>query len=90
MSASLSVQPAVVVEFNAIFDDEDGIGMWIARSDKDGITAEAESKDKLMQRLSVKVPDVLESRTGRVPSNVHIKVNWQELRTVDSTELAIA
>ena len=90
MREPASSSPAVVVEFNAIFDDEDGLGMWTARSDAAGITTEAKTKDDVMRRLSVIVPDVLESRMGRVPENVHIRVNWQELRTVDRTELAIA
>ena len=83
------IQP-VFVEFNAVFDDGDGLSMWTARSDAAGITTEAETKEAVMRRLAAIVPDVLESRTGRVPENVHIRVNWQELRTVDRTELAIA
>ena len=90
MSETVGQMPPVVVEFNAVFDDGDGLGMWTARSDSAGITTEAVTKEAMMRRLAAIVPDVLESRTGLVPENVHIRVNWQELRTVDRTELAIA
>ena len=90
MNVSAAHMPGFAVEFNAIYNDEDGIGMWTARSDAQGITTEAKTRDELMQRLSVLVPDVLESRTGRAPENLHIFVNWQELRVVGRTELAIA
>ena len=89
MTASAASPPGLIVEFNAIYNDEDGIGMWTARSDAQAITTEAKTKVELMQRLSVLVPDVLESRTGRAPENLHIFVNWQELRVVGRTELAV-
>ena len=90
MSETVGQMPPVVVEFNAVFDDRDGPGMWTVRSDSAGITTEAATKEAVMRRLAAIVPDVLESRAGRVPANVHIRVIWQELRTVDRTEPAIA
>ena len=88
MNASASPTSGLVVEFNALFDDEDGIGLWTARSEAEGMTTEAATKAELLQRLSVIVPDVMESRTGRAPENLHIFVNWQELRIVERTESA--
>ena len=36
------------------------------------------------------MPDVLESTLGHAPRGVFIVVNWQELRTVEQTELMVA
>jgi len=44
----------------------------------------------LIERLKVIVPDVLESRLGHAPRDVSIVINWQELRTVEQTELMVA
>jgi hypothetical protein len=44
----------------------------------------------LIERLKVIVPDVLESRLGHAPHDVSIVINWQELRTVEQTELMVA
>ncbi len=54
------------------------------------ITTEAPSRDALIERLKVIMPDVLESTLGHAPRGVFIVVNWQELRTVEQTELMVA
>lgn len=75
------------IAFDAFFDDEAGV--WVATS-ADAITTEASTREMLVQRLRVIVPDILEERLGRAPHDVKIVVNWQELRTVDRTELMVA
>jgi hypothetical protein len=75
------------VSFDALFDDEAGV--WVATSG-DHITTEALSRDALLERLKRIVPDVLEARVGKPARAVKILVNWQELRTVDRTELMVA
>ena len=50
----------------------------------------AASRDELIERLKVIVPDVLESRLGHAPRDVSIIINWQELRTFERTELMVA
>jgi hypothetical protein len=71
------------------FQDVDA-GVWVATSAEGRITTEAPSRDELIERLKVIVPDVLESRLGHAPRDVSIIINWQELRTVDRTELMVA
>jgi hypothetical protein len=44
----------------------------------------------LIERLKVILPDVIESRLGHAPRDVSIIINWQELRTVEQTELMVA
>ncbi len=75
-----------IVRFQAFMDDDAGV--WVATSDQ-GITAEAATREGLMARLSVIVPDVLSSRVGQVRP-LSLVVEWQELRTVDQTTLAVA
>ncbi|MGH6768090.1 MAG: DUF1902 domain-containing protein [Xanthobacteraceae bacterium] len=76
------------LSFDAFHDVE--AGMWVATSAEARITTEAPSREALIERLKVIVPDVLESRIGRPPRNVSIVINWQELRVVDRTELLVA
>ena len=45
------------------FQDVDA-GVWVATSAEGRITTEAPSRDELMERLKVIVPNVLESRLG--------------------------
>jgi Domain of unknown function (DUF1902) len=79
--------PPKMVHFRA-FRDEDA-GVWVATSDADRITTEGETKEEVIQRLTDIVPDVLDSRHGRT-GKVLISIDWQELRTVDHTTLAVA
>ena len=76
------------LSFDAFQDAEAGV--WVATSPDGRITTEAPSRDALIERLKVIVPDVLESRLGHPPHDVSIVINWQELRTVDRTELMVA
>jgi hypothetical protein len=70
------------------FHDADA-GVWVATSAENRITTEAPSRDALIERLKVIVPDVLESRLGHPPRDVSVIINWQELRTVEQTELMV-
>ena len=72
------------VRFRAFHD----AGVWTATSD-DRITTEAATRDDLLARLGEIVPDNLESRGGRV-GPLTLIVEWQELRTVGETTLAVA
>ena len=74
------------VRFRAVRGDDAGV--WTATSD-DRITTEAAPRDGLMARLGEIVPDILESRGGRV-GPLTLIVEWQGLRTVDETTLAVA
>ena len=65
-------------------------GVWVARSPEGRITTEAPSREQFIERLKVIVPDVLESRLRHPPHDVSILINWQELRTVEQTELMVA
>ena len=76
-----------VLSFDAFFDEEAGV--WVA-SGRDRISTEATSRENLLERLKVIVPDVLEERSGQPVHDIKIVVNWQELRTVDTTELMVA
>jgi hypothetical protein len=64
--------------------------VWVATSAEGRITTEAPSRDALVERLKAIVPDVLESRLGHAPGDVAITINWQELRTLEQTELMVA
>ena len=75
------------LSFDAIHDADAGV--WVATSAA-GITTEAPSRETVIERLKVIVPDVLESRLGHPPHDVSIIINWQELRTVEQTELIVA
>lgn len=75
------------IAFDALYDHEAGV--WVASS-AERITTEAPSRDELLDRLKVVVPDVLEQRLGRPAHNVKIVVNWQEMRTTGQTELMVA
>jgi hypothetical protein len=46
-----------ILSFDALFDDEAGV--WVATSN-DRISTEAQSREALLERLKVIVPDVLE------------------------------
>ena len=74
------------VTFNAAFDGD--VGVWVATSDQ-RITVEGETRDALMQKLAEVVPDVLGRRCAP-PGPIEIIVNWQALRTLDTTILAVA
>ena len=76
-----------IVHFLAFRDDDAGV--WVASSKSDRITTEAPTKEQMIERLRAIVPDVLESR-GIAPHDVKIIIEWQELRTVDQTTLAVA
>jgi hypothetical protein len=76
------------LSFDALHDAEAGV--WVATSAEGRITTEAPSRDALIARLKVIVPDVLESRLGHAPRDVSVVINWQELRTVERTELMVA
>jgi hypothetical protein len=76
------------LSFDAFHDTDAGV--WVATSAEGRITTEAPSRDALIERLKVIVPDVLESRLGHAPHGVSIVINWQELRTVERTELLVA
>lgn len=76
------------ITFDVVHDAD--AGMWVATSAAGRITTEAPSREALIERLKVIVPDVLESRLGRAPRDVSIVINWQELRTVEQTELVVA
>jgi hypothetical protein len=71
------------------FRDADA-DVWVATSAEGRITTEAPSRDALIERLKLIVPDVLESRLGHAPRDVSIVINWQELRTVEQTQLMLA
>ena len=60
--------------FDAFHDNDAGV--WIATSAEGRITTGAPTRDALVERLKVIVPDVLESRLGRVPHDVSITINW--------------
>ena len=74
--------------FGALHDPDAGV--WVATSREARMTTEAPSREALIDRLRVIVPDVLESRLGYAPRDVSIVINWQELRTVEQTELMVA
>jgi len=76
------------LSFDAFHDADAGV--WVANSAVGRITTEAPSREALIERLKVIVPDVLESRLGHAPRDVSIVINWQELRTVEQTELMVA
>jgi hypothetical protein len=76
------------LSFDAINDPDAGV--WVATSTAGRITTEAPSREALIERLKVIVPDVLESRLGHAPRDVSVVINWQELRTVEQTELMVA
>ncbi len=76
------------LSFNAFHDIDARV--WVATSEEGRITTKAPSRDALLERLKVIVPDVLESRLGHAPRDVSITINWQELRTFDQTELMVA
>ena len=76
------------LSFDALHDADAGV--WVATSLEGRITAEAPSRDALIARLKVIVPDVLESRLGHAPRDVSVVINWQELRTFEQTELLVA
>jgi hypothetical protein len=78
----------ITFSFDALHDPEAGV--WVATSGEARMTTEAPSREALIERLKVIVPDVLESRLGRAPHDVSIVINWQELRTIDRTELMVA
>ena len=78
----------LTLSFHALHDAD--AGAWVATSAEGRITTEAQSRDHLIERLKVIVPDVLESRLGHPPRDVSIIINWQELRTFDQTELMVA
>ncbi len=97
--AATSVRPALPqnpgmteerlnLSFDAIHDTDAGV--WVATSAVGRITTEAPSREALIERLKVIVPDVLESRLGHAPHDVSIVINWQELCTVEQTELMVA
>jgi hypothetical protein len=76
------------LSFDAFYDTDAGV--WVATSAEGRMTTEAPSRDELIERLKIIVPDVLESRFGHPPRGVLIVINWQELRTVEQTELMVA
>jgi hypothetical protein len=76
------------LSFDAFHDAEAGV--WVATSAEGRITTEAPSREALIERLKVIVPDVLESRSDHAPREISIVINWQELRTFDQTELVLA
>jgi hypothetical protein len=76
------------LSFDAIHDADAGV--WVATSAVGKITTEAPSREALIERLKVIVPDVLESRLGHAPHDVSIVIKWLELRTVEQTELMVA
>jgi hypothetical protein len=76
------------MSFDALHDSDAGV--WVATSAEGRITTEAPTRDALVERLKVIVPDVLESRLGHAPHHVSITINWQELRTFDQTEVMVA
>ena len=76
------------LSFDAIHDADAGV--WVATSAAGRITTEAPSREALIERLKVIVPDVLETRLGRPPRDVSIVINWRELWTFEQTELMIA
>jgi hypothetical protein len=78
----------ITLSFDAIHDRDADV--WVATSAEGRITTEADSRDELIERLKVIVPDVLESRLGHAVSDVSIIINWQELRTIEQTELVVA
>jgi hypothetical protein len=89
----------ITLSFDAIHDRDADV--WVATSAEARITTEADSRDELIERLKVIVPDVLESRLGHAVSDVSrhfclpprartIIINWQELRTIEQTELVVA
>ena len=74
--------------FDALHDADAGV--WVATSAEGRITTEAPSRDDLIERRKVIVLVFLESRLGHAPRDVSIIINWQELRTVEQTELMVA
>jgi hypothetical protein len=82
------IDRSLKMSFDAFHDND--AGMWVATSTEGRITTEAPTRDALVERLKVIVPDVLESRLGRTPHDVSITINWQELRTFDQTEFMVA
>src|SRR5437763_701870 len=78
---------STTLTFDAFFDVDAAV--WVA-SGNDRITTEASSRDKLLERLKVIVPDVLEERTGRPVHDIKIVVNRREMRTFDTSELMVA
>jgi hypothetical protein len=79
-------KPATTISFDAFFDAEASV--WVATGDR--MTTEAPSREKLLERLRGIVPDVLQERQGHPVHDIKIVVNWQEMRTIDTTELMVA
>ncbi len=76
------------IEFNAFFDEDANV--WCASSKAAHIHTSAETKEALMHRLAVIVPDVLENRHDSPQRDVKIIVHWQAMQTTETTELAVA
>src|SRR5262249_40959334 len=53
------------LSIDAFYDSDAGV--WVATSTEGRMTTEAPSRDGLIERLKVIVPDVLESRLGHAP-----------------------
>ena len=87
MTVRTMIDPAQTLVFDAMFDDEAGV--WVATGN-DRISTEAPSRDALLDRLKIIVPDVLEERRGHSVHGVRIVVNWREMRTVGQSELMVA
>jgi hypothetical protein len=82
------IDGSLKLSFDAFHDSD--AGMWVATSAEGRMTTEAPTRDALVERLKIIVPDILESRLGRAPHDVSITINWQELRTFDQTEVLVA
>ena len=65
------------LSFDALHDADAGV--WVATSAEGRITTEAPSREALIERLKVVVPDVLESRLGHAPRDVSITMTWKSL-----------
>jgi hypothetical protein len=58
------------LSFDAFHDADADV--WVATSAEGRITTEAPSRDALIERLKIIVPDILESRLGHTPHDVSI------------------
>ena len=78
----------ISIKFDAVWDDDAKV--WVATSPLHNITTEATSRDALIARLKVIVPDVLEARGFADRAEAGITIDWLALTPIDHTELALA
>lgn len=75
------------LEFWASYDADAGV--WVAISDEAAMATQAATRDKLIERITHLVPDVLDARCATDLAAIEVRVAWQEMRTVRTTDLML-